>query len=190
MAKKFFKRWLPHAHTVKNHPKLQFFGTLLHDPNLWHLNRRSLSGAAAVGLFTSFLPVPLQMLIAAGLAIYFRVNLPLSMSLVWVTNPITIPPMFYSAYYVGCLLLARTPHHDSFRFSLEGMMAAINYIWQPLLLGSLILAIMSAALGYLSVQFLWRLHIQHLWHNRHERRAKKKPVLKDIHKSMDEQSAG
>jgi uncharacterized protein (DUF2062 family) len=65
------------------------------------------------------------------------------------------------------------------------MMAAIEYIWQPLLLGSLILAVMSAGLGYFSVQFLWRLHIQHLWHTRHERRTKKKPILKSVHKSMD-----
>ena len=42
--KNIFKALLPSAHQVKFHRSLQFLGKYLHDPNLWHLNRRSSAG--------------------------------------------------------------------------------------------------------------------------------------------------
>ena len=78
MAKKLIRRYLPDAHKIRDHKHLRLFGTLLHDPNLWHLNRRSVAGAFAVGLFMAFVPMPFQMIPAAALAILLRVNLPIS----------------------------------------------------------------------------------------------------------------
>ena len=69
MAKKLIRRYLPDPHKIRDHKHLRLFGTLLHDPNLWHLNRRSVSGAFAVGLFMAFVPMPFQMIPAAALAI-------------------------------------------------------------------------------------------------------------------------
>ena len=69
MAKHLIKRLIPDHEIVRGHKHLQIFGRLLHDPNLWHLNRRSAAGAFAVGLFMAFAPVPFQMLLAAGAAI-------------------------------------------------------------------------------------------------------------------------
>jgi uncharacterized protein len=77
MPKRLIKRLLPDYDVLRNHKHLQLFGTLLHDANLWHLNRHSASGAFAVGLFMAFIPLPFQMIFAAGAAILFRVNLPL-----------------------------------------------------------------------------------------------------------------
>jgi uncharacterized protein (DUF2062 family) len=48
-----------------------------------------------VGLFCAFIPVPFQMLLAAPSAIIFSANLPVSIALVWITNPITMPPIFF-----------------------------------------------------------------------------------------------
>jgi uncharacterized protein (DUF2062 family) len=80
---------------IKGHKNLSFLGEKLHDPNLWHLNRRSVSAAFAIGLFAAWIPTPGQMVIAAIIALYFRANLPISVALVWITNPLTMPPMFY-----------------------------------------------------------------------------------------------
>ncbi|MCE9969096.1 DUF2062 domain-containing protein, partial [Aeromonas salmonicida] len=89
MPKRIIKRWMPDQKTLKENKRLQLFGNLLLDNNLWHLNRRSAAGAFGVGLFMAWIPVPCQMLLAAGGAIACRVNLPLAVALVWLTNPIT-----------------------------------------------------------------------------------------------------
>ena len=105
MPKKFIKRHAPDKEAIRDHKYMRIFGKLLYDPNLWHLNRRSVSGAFAVGLFWAFIPIPFQMVTAAATAIPARVNLPISVALVWITNPITMPPMFYSTYRVGTWIL-------------------------------------------------------------------------------------
>ncbi len=171
--KNFFKQRLPAVSKIKSHPNLQFFGTLLHDPNLWHLNRRSLAGGAAVGLFFAFLPLPIQMLSAAAMAILFRVNLPFSVSLVWLTNPITIPPAFYFAYKVGASVLNEPIQIIDFTPSQDWIIQTLGHVWQPLLLGCLIVGTLSALIGYLTISLLWRIQVGRVWHTRRKIRLKK-----------------
>ena len=159
MPKKFIRRYLPDHHTIRNQKYLKLFGSLLHDPNLWHLNRRSVSGAFAVGLFVAFIPVPFQMVLAAAIAIVTRVNLPISSSLVWVTNPLTMGPMFYFAYRVGRWILGSAPHDFHFELSFQWLMAELGEIWEPFLLGCLIVGAVLAVIGYIFMRLLWRLHI-------------------------------
>lgn len=86
MPRKFIKRFMPDHDVIKRQKALRVFGNVLYNPNLWCLNRRSAAGAFAVGLFMAFVPLPSQMIMAAGLAIVLGVNLPLSIALVWITN--------------------------------------------------------------------------------------------------------
>ncbi|HKK16744.1 MAG TPA: DUF2062 domain-containing protein, partial [Gammaproteobacteria bacterium] len=68
----FLKKYLPeHAH-FREHRYLRHFGELLHDPNIWHLTRRSSAGGVATGLFCAFIPLPIHMIVAAALSILFR----------------------------------------------------------------------------------------------------------------------
>lgn len=173
MPKKLIKRLMPDHQKIRNHPHLtRIFGTLLHDPGLWHLNRRSASGAFAVGLFCAFIPLPAQMILAAAMALLFRVNLPLSVALVWLTNPVTIPPMFYGTYKVGAWLLNTPEHHFEFQLELEWLLNETGAIWEPLLLGSLLVGSLAAALGYFGIRGLWRLHIVQYIKARRERRER------------------
>lgn len=139
---------------------------MLYNPNLWCLNRRSASGAFAVGLFMAFVPLPSQMIMAAGLAILFSVNLPLSICLVWVSNPVTMPVLFYGAYKVGAWLM-NTPHQP-FRFELswEFLLHQMSQIGPPFLLGCTVCAIVFGLVGYFGIQGLWRYSVVRSWNKR------------------------
>lgn len=69
MPKKTIKKYLPSPEKIKQMRILSLFGTMLHDGNLWHLNRRSARGAFAVGLFWSWMPLPFQMVFSALVAV-------------------------------------------------------------------------------------------------------------------------
>ena len=105
MPRRFLKRYMPSPERIKESKSLRFMGSMLHDPNLWHLNRHSVARAMAIGLFVSMLPLPMQMLISASVAMPARANLPISVGLVWLTNPVTMPMIFFAEYKVGTLLL-------------------------------------------------------------------------------------
>ena len=85
---------------------LGVLGDWVYASNLWHLNRYSASMAFFVGLFVAFMPIPGQVVVAAVLAVLLRCNLPLAVSLVFVTNPLTMAPVFYLAYEIGALIVA------------------------------------------------------------------------------------
>ena len=171
MPKKFIRRFMPDHKAIRDHQSMQLFGDRLHDPNLWHLNRRSVSGAFAIGLFCAFLPIPFQMVLAGAGAIIFRVNLPLAVATVWITNPITMPPIFYFNYVVGETLLGMPPMPLDFEPTMEWLTRELDHIWQPLLLGSVVMAIVMATLGYFTVRGLWRLHVVKHRQKRKDRRA-------------------
>ena len=171
MPKRLIKRWLPDQDKLKEHKHLRLFGKLLLDANLWHLNRRSAAGAFAVGLFMAWIPLPCQMLLAAGGAILFRVNLPLSVALVWLSNPFTMPPLFYGAYLVGCQLLGHPAQHIEIQFTWEWLVSVFETLAPPLLLGSLVLALLSALMGYAFIRTFWRINTVRQWQKRKEARA-------------------
>ena len=99
---------MPHPGKIREIKSLEFLGDKLHRPNLWHLNRRSVSLAFAIGLWAMYTPpLPWQMVIAAIGAIYFNANLPIAVSLVWITNPVTWIPLYYAAYKVGSITLGQ-----------------------------------------------------------------------------------
>jgi uncharacterized protein (DUF2062 family) len=172
MPKKFIKKWMPDQDKIRKHPQLnKIFGKLLHDPNLLHMNRRSISGAFFVGLFMAFVPLPSQMIFAAAAAIWLRVNLPIAVGLVWVTNPVTMPPIFYFAYKVGAWTLNEPVKHMTFELSWSWVGAELADKWQPFLLGCLICGIVAGILGYLSMRLIWRIFILRQWAERKKQRC-------------------
>jgi len=170
MPKKFIKRYMPDHKVVREHRHLRIFGRLLHDPNLFHLNRRSVAGGFAVGLFFAWVPVPFQMVLAAALAIPLRVNLPISMALVWVSNPLTMPPMFYFAYVLGTWIIGVREKTFHFELTFEWLGSGLHVLWQPFLLGCFVMGVASSLFGYVAIRMLWRLSIV--------RRLKKKTLLR------------
>ncbi len=167
---------MPDHDLVRNHRHLRMFGRRLHDPNLWHLNRRSVSGAFGAGLFIAFVPVPFQMVLAAGASILFRINLPLSVALVWITNPITMPAIFYFAYLVGNWTLGTPPQASEFQVSMQWLEQSLDGVWLPLLLGSFICGTVCGTAAYITMRLFWRWSIIKQWKDRRGNGSKGIPL--------------
>lgn len=156
--KKLLKKHAPHPDKIKNHKHLGWLNKHLHDSSLWNFNRKSVSKAFAVGLFCAFIPVPFQMLLAAPGAVIFSANLPLSIALVWITNPITMPPIFYGCYKLGSWILGTSIEQD-FVMSSEYIWQVFDVIWQPFLLGCFVASTISSIAGYFLIQSIYRLKV-------------------------------
>jgi len=163
MPKSVLKKFMPDPDVIKNHKSLQFLGDKLHDPNFWHLNRRSIATAFAIGFFAAWIPLPGQMAIAAVLAFYCRANLPVSIALVWLTNPVTMPPLFYFAYRVGLFVMGRPTTDNNFEFSLDGMKSGLGLTWEPFLLGCFVMGALCSIISYALVNYFWRYHVAKKW---------------------------
>jgi len=159
MPKKILRKLLPDPHKITQSKSLRIFGHLLHEPNLWHMNRKSVSLAFMVGFFLMWVPLPSQMIMAAGAAILLRCNLPISVALVWITNPVTMPAMFYSAYVLGNWMLGLPSSNIEFEASFDWIAQQMESIWRPFLLGCFTFGVISSFIGYTGIRLAWRLHI-------------------------------
>ena len=179
-VRKFFRKHLPDSDTIRAMRGLGPFQRWLQHPNLWHLNRRSVSGAVAVGLFSGLVPGPFQMLCAALLALPLRVNLPVALIVTLYTNPFTIVPLYLLAYGYGRMLLSevgesRPPAPFEMDWQHIGDSLANFGVWlmslgKPLGVGLVALALTLAVLGYVAVRICWRLYAVAAWRRRQRRR--------------------
>ena len=166
MPRRIFKRYMPDPTSIREHKSLRFFGKLLHDPNLWHLNRHSVARAMGVGLFAALIPIPMQMLLAAALAIPVRGNLPIAVSLVWLTNPLTMPPVFFVTYMTGAWLLQTPPRTLPDNLTFEWITDQLATVWQPFLLGSVVCGVVLGIVAYFTTLLYWRWWIGRQWRRR------------------------
>jgi uncharacterized protein len=148
---------------------LSWLGHRLHDPNLWHFGRRSVSKAAGIGFLVAFFPIPIHMLIVVPLAVLCGINLPVLIAAMWITNPITWVPAFYFAYRVGVAFTGESVRAlDTLHLSADwgSLQHALGEIWLPLFLGSAICGVVFGALGYLTVEAVWRYSVGRRWRAR------------------------
>ncbi|MEX2353831.1 MAG: DUF2062 domain-containing protein [Gammaproteobacteria bacterium] len=167
--KKYLKKIIPDRQVFQKHDSLKLIHGILHDPDIFHLTRRSVAGGIATGLFICFFPVPGHMLMAAIAAIVLRVNLPLAVAFVWVSNPLSMPPIFYLEYRLGSFLLDRPPRNVSFEMTMSWFSGTFMEIWPALFVGACVFAVITAAIGYAVVRLLWRLAVIQKWEQRKKR---------------------
>tara|TARA_R110002049_G_scaffold15383_7_gene62991 strand:- start:1235 stop:1771 length:537 start_codon:yes stop_codon:yes gene_type:complete len=170
MPKDFFKKYMPDPQKVKNNKSLRLLGPLAHDPNLWHLNRHSVSKAFAIGLFWGCIPMPFQMVAAAFCAMRFKANLALSVALVWISNPLTMPPIFYAEYLLGSWILDMPITHFNDELSLGWIKDRVYEIGLPMYFGSFVTGLTLSLVGYYSINWLWRINIANKWKKRRAER--------------------
>lgn len=166
-------RWkLPSREELLANRWLNPFAKHLSSPLIWRFNRRGVARGVALGLFSGFAVPVAQTPFAALMAVGARANLPVAAAATFVTNPLTVPFIYYMAYRVGNAALRMdggSVFDTAFDGPLEQAMNWIVMLAGPTYLGLLIFAIVSAVVGYFAVDLGWRIGVS----RRLQRRARR-----------------
>lgn len=170
--KRWLKKWLPAPETIKKDRSTRWLGSWLNKhPYLIAINRRTVSRGVAFGLLVAFIPLPLQIFLAAMLAYLFRANLPIAIASTLISNPFTFIPFTYGIYKVGSLIThsngmnAMPPiepfhlHWDNISRFFPELLAWVSTLGESYLVGLLVVSVSASILGYLLVNIMWRIHV-------------------------------
>lgn len=159
-------RFLPTHDSIKQSRLLRWLGPRIHDPSLWHLNRRAVARGVAIGAFFGLMVPVAQIPAAAVVALALRANLWITAVATLVSNPFTYGPIYYFAYRLGSELLGAPGDPGVASVSpdvalswLSGAWHWITGIGRPLALGMLVMAIIGALLGYGAARLFWRIKV-------------------------------
>ncbi len=154
--------------------KFGWIDSRLYGHEVWVFKRHSVAGGLGLGVALAFIPLPIQMLLCLPFALFLKVNLPVALASVWLTNPVTAGPIFFFAFRIGLWLTgdSTTWASDPFEFSVGGLTSVMEDIWAPLVAGCLLCGIVSGFITYLLVNFTWRLRIAYLKRERQARASK------------------
>ncbi len=104
---KWLLRPLPRKSNLHRYPFLKFFAIGARKrAYLWSFRVEDVIPSLYVGWILTFLPLyGMQLPLALGAALILRSNLPVIVGLVMISNPLTVPLIYWLAYYTGNLLL-------------------------------------------------------------------------------------
>ena len=159
MPRRFFRKFALKRERFHGQWYLSPFEHLLHDHNLWGIRRRTVVPAFSLGLFVAYFPFPGHPLFAALLALLMRINIPVAALTTFVSNPVTMGPMYFLAYRTGLSLLGMQPQPFAFELSIDWVMQRFVTIWQPMLVGCVLLGSLLSLAGYIGLDILWRASI-------------------------------
>jgi uncharacterized protein (DUF2062 family) len=171
MPRRVFKKFAFKRHELSEQWFLTPFRHMLHDHRLWGIRRKTVVPAFSLGLFVAFMPFPGHMLQAALLALGLRVNIPVATVTTFFSNPLTMGPIYYFSYQVGVDLLRIPPTPFEFEMSMEWVTHQFVSIWQPMLLGCVLVGSIVALIGFVLLDVLWRYSL----HDYKSRKRKKRP---------------
>ncbi len=100
-------RPLPRRANVHRYPVIKWFGDHARRyPFLWSFKRANVIPALYGGMVLSLLPLyGFQLLLAFGLALILRANLTITVALQFITNPLTIVPIYGATTLLGVELM-------------------------------------------------------------------------------------
>lgn len=166
-SKTFLADWLrarmPTREEMESNKYLAPIAHRFLSPELWRFTRRSVPRGVALGMFAGFI-VPIgQIFLAAFLALPARANVPVAALVTFVTNPLTLPFWLWVANRTGRLVLHLDEAVGGFARDQMLHQGGVASFWFEAAgvtaFGFVILAMVSAALGYLVSSFAWRIII-------------------------------
>ena len=121
-------------------------------------NRAMVSKAVLIGLFIAFIPMPMQMLAVITMMPFFKFNVPIAISMCWLSNPFTMPPMYYMEYLTGSFILGN--EIAPVEMTLDWFSENLDNIFIPLYFGTLLYSIFGSLSGYWLVNHFWRASVK------------------------------
>lgn len=118
------------------------------------INRKSVAGAVFVGIFVAMIPMPLQMLAVLVFIPFLKFNVPLAVALVWITNPFTMPFIYYIEYITGNFLIMGDGV-ESIKITLKWFSDNFDNIIVPLYVGAFFYSTLLSTLSYIVVNYMW-----------------------------------
>jgi len=128
-------------------------------PRLVAFNRHTVPPAIGIGVAAAFIPLPIQTLVAVIIALPLRVNLLVTALATLVSNPLTYAPIWYAEYRVGVFVLQQPPL-PQFELSIAWFQANLAAIAGPMLVGTVVFALVFGPLAWLLVRTLWVAQLQ------------------------------
>lgn len=161
---------------------MKIFGQRTLNPLLWYVNRKSISKAIFIGTFWGMLPLPFHSILIVLTVLIFKVNLPVSVCLAWLTNPLTLVPILYVGFWLGTKIfqvnmidqemLLGVLHQISHFITHFGEGHLDLSLVKILLSGLILEALIFAVLFFILTRVFWRWNI--MWHYRRRRLSKNK----------------
>jgi uncharacterized protein len=182
--KSWVDRWvvnnMPSREQLAQSRWMKPFGQRILHSEFWRFTRRSVPRGVAMGLFVGvfFLIPGVQIIGAALFCVPVRGNIPIAAGMTFLTNPFTTPFLILASIPIGNLLGF---HADGAAITEMYARSAPLGEWlswlasdaaPALVTGLFIVAVASAAIGWLISIFVWRWWVARKW----RRRAHARPV--------------
>jgi len=121
-------------------------------------NRRMISRGVFLGIFIAFIPMPMQMAAVLLFMPLFKFNVPIALAMCWLSNPFTMPPMYYMEYLTGSFLLGIEP--EPVEMTLEWFSNNLSKIFIPLYFGTALYSIFGSISAYWAVNHFWKSSVE------------------------------
>lgn len=159
-------RLMPRRATMHRYPVIRWFArSARRRMYLWSFRISHAVPAIYAGCILALLPIyGIQLPIAVGLAFLLRANLPILFSLQFITNPLTVWPIYFACYRIGRVILTTfgfdtpTINKQGMHSLYDSMVAGgfvlnfdyVSAIWLQILLGGSIIGTFLGAIGSLA----------------------------------------
>lgn len=186
MIKRWLKRWLSEHITIYRNKNSGWIGQWLHEhPYLWMINRKTVAKGVGAGLLVAFIPIPVQIILSALLALFLRANLPVAVLSTLISNPFTFLPINLLVFHIGIFITggdgvsSPPPIHE-----LELHIKSITVVWEEIIVwfkllgksylaGLVFLSVSASISGFIFIHIIWRISI---WLQMRSRKTKKRKL--------------
>lgn len=108
-------RWMPRRATMHRYPVIRWFARSARTRSqLWSFRVPHAVPAIYAGCILALIPIyGVQLPIAVALAFLLRANLPILFSLQFITNPLTVVPIYFACFQIGHVILTTFGLHPT-----------------------------------------------------------------------------